>query len=318
LRGHALRYAASIKDVEMFRREPVRYRMWLLLLAAVVGIGLQGEVRAGEQIVRAGAGSQAEEPGSRRDQAMLAAVLREADTILPYSLGSDRKSRLARFLRSRYETYVLSYSQQAENEDQEQVWQVQVNTQALASLLKDLGVYYTGQKKLDYRLEMSGTGQGGIAQLEDLSGCVQKGVVYPVLKVQSADGRFRGVLESQTSTWTATRKSLEELWLALWSKYFASPEGIRPFVHRVQVQIKGLSTVSAVSGCSRQLQGWHQAVAQAGLVQIKTESGGLVGWWDVLTPEKDRLRRRLNAYTRARGLQWEERAGAGEQEQRGE
>jgi|UPI0004862904 hypothetical protein len=286
----------------------------MLLLAAVVGIGPQGEVRAGEQIVRVKAG----ESGSPRGQAMLEAVLREADTILPYSLGSDRKSGLARFLSSRHEEYVLSYSRQTDEQNQEQVWQVQINTQALASLLKDLGVYYTGQKRLGYRLEMSGRGQGRIAQLEDLSGCVQQGVVYPVLKVQSGGDRFRGVLETQTSTWTASRKSLDELWQALWSKYFSSSEGIRPFVHRVQVQIKGLSTVSAVSGCSRQLHDWHQAVAQADLVQIEIASGGLLGWWDVLTPEKDRLRSRLNAYTRVRGLQWEERAGDGEEEQKEE
>jgi hypothetical protein len=211
-------------------------------------------------------------------------------------------------LASRYEDYVLSYSTLAGSEDQEPAWRVQVNTQALLGLLKGLGVYYTGSRPLAYRLQTldhAHQAEQTIAHLELLSGCVQDSVLYPLLRLESgADGIWSAVLESEQNTWRAHGEQLADVWQKLWAEYFSSPEGMKPFVHSVQLHMKGWSSMSAVSGFSKQLKEWHQVVDRAVLDQVLVQGGGLQGWWTILTPEPEKLNGRLDSYTSGLGLTW--------------
>lgn len=265
-----------------------------------------GLLWAGEQIVRLDDQPDIVARGSQREQAMLLAVVRESSKVLPGDLDPARKQILAEFIHPRYQEFILSYSRLGGGASQEQIWQVQVNTDALIKLLKELGVYYTVNKSLTYRLELinyGGSGQGSISDLELLSGCTQGNVQHPLLKIQStSDGQLRGLLEGQRNKWTASGNNVDELWWSLWAKYFSSSEGIHSFVQEVDVHIKGWSTLSAISGFSRQLAKWPQVVDQSSLVSLRGASAELHGWWKVVTPQSSALQKRLEEFTRSRDL----------------
>jgi len=281
---------------------------WALVFVVLL-VANQGQIQAGEQIVsiREDVAS-IEHDFSGKEQAQLLAVFQESLKVLPASLDEDRKKALHRFLASRYEDYVLSYSTLAGREDQESAWRVQVNTQALLGLLKGIGVYYTGSRPLAYRLQIMDHGhqaQQIIAHLELLSGCVQDSVLYPLLRFESvADGMWSAVLESEQNTWRAKGEKLADVWQKLWAEYFSSPEGMKPFVHSMQLHMKGWSSMSAVSGFSKQLKEWHQVVDRAVLDQVLVQGGGLQGWWTILSPEPKKLNGRLDSYTSGLGLTW--------------
>ena len=266
---------------------------------------------AGEQIVSIEVPTELGSEGSQREQAMLSAVIRESEAVLPGSLDPTRKKLLAEFMQPRYEEYILSYSQLAGSNPQEQVWQIQVNSKALTTLLKELGIYYTVTDSLSYRLQIvteGDPGRGPITELETLSGLVRDNVQFPVLRVQptSEDG-WSGRLKSRNEAWTTHQKKVDDLWLTLWSNYFSHPENIQPFVQSLEIRINGWSTISAISGFSKQLESWTRLVDRASLLQITGDSQGLHGRWRILTPQKDRLEERLDTYTGARGLDWKAR-----------
>lgn len=275
-----------------------------LCLMAVAPASTQ--VLAGEQIVRVDDQQESEKTQMGREQALLLAVVREAQSVVPGALDPDRQRLLARFLESRHRTYILTYSRLGANPARP-AWQVHVNSQALTHFLQGLGLYYTPDQSLPYTLHLSTPDQRGqerIFELERLSGCVQGDVRYPVLTVQIAsDGGWKGVLESRTESWTASDQDLDSLWLSLWSKYFHSPEGVQPFVHSVDVHIKGWSTMSALSGFSSQLNSWVQLVVHGVLLQVTGDSGGLHGWWRIQTSRRQGLLQKLEEYVQSRGLQ---------------
>ncbi|MFP4049199.1 MAG: hypothetical protein ACLFT8_04555, partial [Desulfovermiculus sp.] len=188
----------------------------------------------------------------------------------------------------------------------EQIWKVQVNTDEVIKLLKELGVYYTVNNSLTYRLELinhGGSRQDRISDLELLSGCTQGNVQHPLFKIQTtSDGKLQGILEGQRNKWTASGDNVEELWWSLWARYFSSSEEIRSFVQEVLVRIKGWSTLSAISGFSRQLTNWPQVVDQSSLVSLRGDSYGLHGWWKVITPQSRALHKRLEEFSRSRDL----------------
>ena len=271
---------------------------------------------AGEQIVRVAPEEGFESGGTGREQAMLMAVVHESEALLPGSLSPSRKKLLADFIQARYDRYILSYSQLAGNNPQERIWQVQVNSRALTSLLKDLGIYYTLSDSLSYSLRLL-TDDGHpvrdrITELEALSGCIRDNVQYPVLRVQPAsDKSWNGKLTSSKETWTAHAQDVDDLWLTLWSSFFSGPENIQPFVQSFDLRIGGWSTMSAISGFCKQLEGWSQLVDRASLLQITGDSQGLHARWQVLTPQRDKLEERLGAYTSSRGLDWQVGEGGG-------
>ncbi|MFO7876215.1 MAG: hypothetical protein R6U55_06495 [Desulfovermiculus sp.] len=267
---------------------------------------IPGRLWAGEQIVRLDDQPDIVAQGTQREQAMLLAVVRESAKVLPGNLDPAREQILAEFIQPRYQQFILSYSRLGGGSSQEHIWQVQVNTEALINLLKELGVYYTVNKSLTYRLELinsGGSGQGNISDLELLTGCTQGNVQHPLLKIQTtSSGQLRGLLEGQKNKWTASGDNLDELWWALWAKYFSSSEGIRSFVQEVDVHIKGWSTLSAISGLSRQLANWPRVVDQSSLVSLRGDSAGLHGWWKVVTPQSRDLQKKLEEFTRSRDL----------------
>lgn len=279
-----------------------------LLLCFCLFLGytlIPGLLWAGEQIVRLDDASDLVARESGRERAMLVAVVRESAKVLPGDLDPAREQILAEFIQPRYEQFILSYSRLGGGSSQEHIWQVQVNTDALLKLLKDLGVYYTVNNFQTYRLELInyGGGQANISDLELLSGCSQGNVQHPLLKIQTtSDGQLRGLLEGQSNKWTAAGDNVDELWRSLWARYFSSSEGIRSFVQEVEVHIKGWSTLSAISGFSRQLRNWPQVVDRACLISMRGESDGLNGWWRVVTPQSRDLQKRLEEFTQARGL----------------
>lgn len=280
---------------------------------------IPGLLWAGEQIVHLDDSSDLVSRGTHREQAMLVAVVRESAKVLPGDLDPAREQVLAEFLQPRYQEYILSYSRLGGGSSQEQIWQVQVNTDAVIKLLKELGVYYTVNNSLTYRLEFVnyGGGQGNISDLELLSGCIQGNVQYPVLKIQTtSDGQLRGLLEGQRNKWTATGNDVDELWWSLWARYFSSSEEIRSFVQVVDVHIKGWSTLSAISGFSRQLTNWPRVVDQSSLVSLRGDSDGLHGWWKVVTPQSSDLQKRLEEFTRSRGLDLKVQEGSEDNDSR--
>ncbi|MDZ7759984.1 MAG: hypothetical protein U5L00_06980 [Desulfovermiculus sp.] len=288
--------------------------MFAVCLAALALVALP--TWAGEQIVAIDAQAEFGSMGSEREQAMLLAVIRESQAILPDRLDQTRKELLAEFMQARHEKYILSYSQLAGTNPQERMWQVQVNTKALTSLLKDLGVYYTIKDSLAYRLKLlseDDRGRGRITELETLSGCTRDNVQFPELRVQStSEGSWNGRLKSQDQTWTASQKNLDDLWVTLWSNFFSHPENILPFVQSLDIRIHGWSTISAISGFSKRIQSWTQMVDRVSLLQITGDSQGLHGRWQILTPKRDTLEERLDRYTQSRGLDWKLQEGESE------
>ncbi|MFW5818947.1 MAG: hypothetical protein ACOCVE_03810 [Desulfovermiculus sp.] len=267
---------------------------------------IPGLLWAGEQIVHLDDTSDLVSQGSGRERAMLVAVVRESAKVLPGDLDSAREKALAEFIQPRYQELILSYSRLGGGSSQEQIWQIQINTDALIKLLKELGVYYTVNNSLTYRLELinhGGSGQERISDLELLSGCTQGNVQHPLFKIQTtSDGKLQGILEGQRNKWTASGDNVEELWWSLWARYFSSSEEIRSFVQEVLVHIKGWSTLSAISGFSRQLTNWPQVVDQSSLVSLRGDSYGLHGWWKVITPQSRALHKRLEEFSRSRDL----------------
>ncbi len=268
---------------------------------------------AGEQIVGVKGQAGLELDGSQREQAMLVALVRESETVLPGSLAPARRDLLAGFLRGRHEKYILSYSQLAGSNPEERVWQIQVNTQALVALLKDLGIYYTFNNSLPYSLELvhqDDRGAKRIAELEMLSGLNRGNVQYPALRVQAtSDGSWNGRLQNENQDWTANGKDVDDLWLALWSNFFSHPESIPTLVQSLDIRISGWSTISAISGFCQQLQSWPQLVDRSRLVQITGDSGGLHAHWQILTLQREQLKERLDRYTGSRGLDWNIKEG---------
>ena len=263
---------------------------------------------AGEQIVGVDVQAGFELGGSEREQAMLLALVRESETVLPGSLDPARKELLAKFMQTRHEKYILSYSQLARSDPGKRVWQIQVNTQAQATLLKDLGIYYTLDTSLSYSLELvhqDDRGAKRIAELEVLSGLNRGNVQYPSLRVQAtSDGGWNGRLQSANQAWTANAKDVDDLWLALWSNFFSYPESMQSLVQSLDIRINGWSTISAISGFCQQLQSWPQLVDRATLGQISGDSLGLHAHWQILTLQPEKLKERLDRYTRSRGLDW--------------
>lgn len=268
---------------------------------------------AGEQIVSVKAQAEPDLGGSQREQAMLAALVRESETLLPGSLAPARRNLLAGFLRTRHEKYILSYSQLAGSSPEERVWQIQVNTQALVTLLKDLGIYYTFNASLPYSLELvhqDDRGTKRIAELEMLSGLNRSNGLHPALRVQAtSDGSWNGRLQSENQDWTANEKDVDDLWLELWSNFFSHPESIPALVQSLDIRINGWSTISAISGFCQQLQSWPQLVDRSTLVQITGDSGGLHAHWQILTLQREQLKERLDRYTGSRGLDWKIKEG---------
>lgn len=289
------------------------YQLRLIYWAVVFWVfvfSIPSQARAGEQIVSVREDSQGiAHVSSGKEHAQLLAVFRECLDVLPARLKEDRKIALLQFLKPRYDEYVLSYSPLAGRGGSKSAWQVQVNTNALIDMLKGLGVYYTVSRPHAYRLQIVDHDQRAqkiIDQLELLSGCVQGSVAYPLLTLQaSSDGKWNAELENEDEKWTAAGEELASVWLDLWSEYFSTPEGVKPFVHSLQLRIAGWSTISAVSGFCKQLKAWPQLVDRAVLVQVLAQTGGLQGWWKILSPEPEKIRQRLDAYTSNHGLDWE-------------
>ena len=289
----------------MSRNRVPRKTVWVFVVCLMVLGPASIQVWAGEQIVRLTEVQEADSSTAAKERALLLAVVREAETLLPQPLSPARKKLLSQFLKSRHSKYVLTYSR-LEAGNAQLAWQVHVNSQALTDLLQGLGAYYTPDQTLTYILHLTTQnkrGQERIAQLERLSGCIQGDVQYPVLTVQiAADGGWKGTLRARTDTWTASAQDLDSVWLSLWSAYFNTPEGVQPFVHLLNVQISGWSTVSALSGFSHQLNNWPQLVVQGVLLQVIGNSEGLHGWWNIRTSRRQGLEQRLEEYVQARGL----------------
>ncbi len=254
---------------------------------------------------------------TKEERALSRALLEETQQLLADSIPQGRGEVVRTFLQDRAGEFVLTYSRQeyiSEEEAAVESFEVQVNTESLKDYLKQWGTYYTSRGDWKYRLEV----ENGLeeekeldwAELETMSGVRRDGDVEdPVLRLrppQDSEGRWEARFISEEEETIHYGRDLQELWLDIWSDYFARSDVRQRAESKVEIRVSGWPTSTGIRHFHHEMGGWSRTLDRVELHSVAWASDGLSGEWTVYTLTPRDLRARLQDHVPSRGLELEE------------
>ncbi len=184
---------------------------------------------------------------------------------------------------------------------------VRIQTEALKTRLRELGVMFTAAAPLPYVLELSGVEPsrtkrlGALQELSGLKPLPAGAADVPVLKL-SQMGAWSGVLS--LGEWNATHsaKTLDEVWFVVWKSYFSRPGIMAKGESGLLVRVSGWLSSMGPMEFDRLMDSWSDEIQHKTLVGVEMDGPGMVGVWRVQTRSRDALARRLGDAAKAQGL----------------
>lgn len=184
---------------------------------------------------------------------------------------------------------------------------VRIQTEALKTRLRELGVMFTATAPLPYVLELSGVEPsrtkrlGALQELSGLKPLPSAAADVPVLKL-SQMGAWSGVLS--LGEWNATHsaKTLDEVWFVVWKSYFSRPGILAKGESGLLVRVSGWLSSMGPMEFDRLMDSWSDEIQHKTLVGVEMDGPGMVGVWRVQTRSRDALARRLGDAAKAQGL----------------
>lgn len=263
-------------------------------------------VLAGQEVrVLVVAGEGADGTVSRGDalaQALRQGVFQEAEDLLRGGPAEPRRALLQGVLAGKASEYVLGYSELGYELT---AWgavlsvDVMVNRPALRAFLQSLGVYYTLNRSLDYRLEtelLSPEDEALVRDMEILSGLNRASAGPALLRLgRAADGGWQGALEFGDQTRTALAPDLAGLWTRLWGEYFSSEQVRRDFVSGLLLITRGWSGAVDVLGFDHVLRSWDLLAGEVRIAGVTLDARGVEARWEITTMNPAALEARLNS-----------------------
>ncbi len=246
-----------------------------------------------------------------REKGFAQALSQEIQAMVASPLNPSRLEAVMGVLAPEHGSFVRGYSEVAPSEVNATggmlTLDVRVNTAALKTRLRELGVMYTATAPRPYVLQLSGVEPsrtkrlGHLQELSGLKPVAAAGEDAPVLKLSQA-GHWTGVLHLGSWNATHTAKTLDEVWFAVWKQYFSRAnlpaEGGSP----LSVRVSGWLSSMGPMEFDRLMDSWEAEIADKSLVGVEMEGAGMVGVWRIQARSREALSRRLADAVKAQGL----------------
>lgn len=245
------------------------------------------------------------------EQGFARALAQEVQTLVSPSLSASRLQAVMEVLGPEQRAFVRGYSEVVPADgnatDGNMTLDVRVNTPALRTRLRELGVLFTAASPLPYVLRLSGVEPartrrlGVLQELSGLTPVSAAGADVPVLHLSQA-GAWSGVLSLGDWRATHTAKTLDEVWLAVWKNYFSRPGFGTPVGTTLTVRVSGWLSSMGPMEFDRLMDSWDAEVLDKNLVGVEMDGPGMAGVWRVQARSREALARRLSDAVKAQGL----------------
>lgn len=241
------------------------------------------------------------------------AVTQEALDLLPGDISETRTFLLHEFLGRDAGDFILSYSElgsAGSGDSLRYLLDVSVNRKALKRRLQEMGVYYSVNDTRLFDLTLSHADPDTwetLIRLETLSGLEYQSEAMPRLVLEKSEDEkpvWRGILETEKTTYTGENKELADLWFDLWGNWFLEGEQADSVVETAELIVEGWYTPDGVHAFDRTLKQWDGRVEGAELKRMTMTQVGLTAVWGVKVLDKNRLEETLDAYIPSRGLKY--------------
>lgn len=246
-----------------------------------------------------------------REKGFAQALSQELQTMVVPPLSPSRLKAVMGVLTPEQGALVRGYSEVAPAEgnatEKTLTLDVRVNTAALKTRLRELGVMSTATAPRPYVLQLSGVEPSRtkrLAHLQELSGLKPvpaAGEDVPVLKLSQA-GAWTGELHLGALNATHTAKTLDEVWLAVWKHYFSRAELPTADGSTLSVRVSGWLSSMGPMEFDRLMDSWEAEIVDKSLVGVEMEGAGMVGVWRIQARSREALSRRLADAVKAQGL----------------
>ena len=280
-------------------------------------------------------------------QAVLQTVMREALAMLPGSLEPQRQESLQKYLAPQSAGLVRQVSELHLSESVEGMHlgvMVEVDKNALRTLLQRIGVFFTVDAVLPYDLvlrdaetlpasqpeedavsedssESAASSHGGdaeIQRLELLTGVRREQGAMPRLSLVHENGSWQGGMEAAHGRYDAAGADLETLWFSLWSWYFTvyapgsgdTADQGDGSVRSADLVVSGWPSTDGVYAFEHVLRSMQPALVNATLKTMAMRSNEVSGVWHLGLRDIAEFKRRMDLYVAAHGLRYELDGGA--------
>jgi len=240
------------------------------------------------------------------------AIMLEVDDILGVQLENPRREMLAEFLTPKVKELVLSYRELSKKLQPEELvmdLEVNVNRDRLKSLLKRIGVFYTSTKTWPYDLTLKGFNPEDwelLSRLQILTGVTVQAEASPHLILKKdAQGFWQGELEYKGQNITQSGEALNDVWMALWARFFSLADVQADFVARYTLATSGWVTTDAIMFFDQLLDKWDREVETHKIVAVNVDVLSITGSWTISTLDRAKLEQKLSEYLPKRGVVFE-------------
>ncbi|WP_457572142.1 hypothetical protein [Desulfovulcanus sp.] len=246
------------------------------------------------------------------DYAFNQAVMLEADDILGVKLEGPRREILTEFLAPKVKGLVLSYRELSRKDLPEELvldLEVNVDRTRLKSFLKKIGVFYTKTKNWPYDLTLKSFNPEDwelLSRLQLLTGVAVQADSSPQLFLKrDLQGAWQGELKYNGQTISQTGTTLENVWMALWGKFFSLPEVQKDFMSRFVLATSGWATTDAIMFFDHVLGEWDKEIEMHKIVSVNMDVLAITSKWIVSTLDDAKLEQKLTEYLPKQGIVFE-------------
>jgi hypothetical protein len=255
-----------------------------------------------------------EPAGSKlRDRAMHSgfrqAVSLEMDRMMSGELSSERMSALMDHISGSIQGIVQGYRQVAWEEHDDFLtleMEVNIDTDALRSLLQKTGAYYTSAASWPYDLNTRGASPEDLSPLRELqliSGTAVDGNAPTTLTLnRQADGSWSGNIVHGDISFAAEGVELRQVWFELWGRFFSRPEIKSGFVEDITLITKGWHTTDSINYFDQVLGTWIREVEHKMINSVYFGDRQIEAVWEIQSLSPESFKARIEKHLGFRGI----------------
>lgn len=238
------------------------------------------------------------------------AVSGEMDRMISGELSGERMSALMDHISGSIQGLVQGYRQVTWEEDEDFLaleMEVNIDTDALRSLLQKTGAYYTSAAAWPYDLNTRGASPEDLSLLRELqliSGTAVDGNARTTLTLnRQGDGSWSGSIVHGDISMSASDGELRRVWFELWGWFFSRPEIKSGFVEDITLVTKGWHTTDSINYFDQVLGTWNREVENKKINSVYFEGREIEAVWEIQSLSPELFKARIEKHLGFRGIE---------------